>query len=185
MIINHAPDATAAMALIEQRAEKGLFYDVAIVDMLMPGKDGLQLAKELKTHPVGSLVRLVILTSLVQRGHAELARQAGFVAYLTKPVRHDQLSNCLRTVLGLSGLVSEGKPKAVIAAAPSLITRHTLAETLSAPRVLVAEDNLINQKLTVRMLEKLGYQSDVVENGQDALAALGRVSLTCERSVSD
>ena len=176
MVDDQAPDATAAMALIEQRAENGLFYDVAIVDMLMPGKDGLQLAKELKAHPVGSLVRLVILTSFVQRGHAELARQAGFVAYLTKPVRHDQLSNCLRTVLGLSGLVNEGKPKAVIAPAPLLITRHTLAETLSAPRVLVAEDNLINQKLTVRMLEKLGYQSDVVENGQEALAALGRGS---------
>ncbi|MEO5865369.1 MAG: response regulator [Nitrospiraceae bacterium] len=176
MVDDQAPDATAAMALIEQRAENGLFYDVAIIDMLMPGKDGLQLAKELKTHPVGSLVRLVILTSFVQRGHAELARQAGFVAYLTKPVRHDQLSNCLRTVLGLSGLVSEGKPRAIIAPAPPLITRHTIAETLPGPRILVAEDNLINQKLTVRLLEKLGYQSDVVENGHDALAALGRGS---------
>jgi len=173
MVDDQVPDATAAMALIEQRAETGLFYDVAIVDMLMPGKDGLQLAKELKTHPVGSLVRLVILTSFVQRGHAELARQAGFVAYLTKPVRHDQLSNCLRSVLGLSELVSEGKPRAV---APPPITRHTLAETLPGPRILVAEDNLINQKLTVRLLEKLGYQSDVVENGHDALAALGRGS---------
>ena len=176
MVDDQARDATSAMALIEQRAVNGVSYDVAIVDMLMPGKDGLQFAKELKVHPVGSLVRLVILTSLVQRGHAELARQAGFVAYLTKPVRHDQLSNCLRTVLGLPGLVSEGKPTTVTAPAPQLITRHTLAETLSAPRVLVAEDNLINQKLTVRMLEKLGYQSDVVENGQEALAALARGS---------
>jgi CheY-like chemotaxis protein len=174
MVDDQARDATSAMALIEQRAVNGVSYDVAIVDMLMPGKDGLQFAKELKVHPVGSLVRLVILTSLVQRGHEELARKAGFVAYLTKPVRHDQLSNCLRTVLGLPGLVSEGKLTAVTA--PPLITRHTLAETLSAPRVLVAEDNLINQKLTVRMLEKLGYQSDVVENGQEALAALGRGS---------
>ena len=110
MIADQAQDAGSAMVLIEQQAEKGLSYDVAIVDMLMPGKDGLQFAKEMKAHPIGSLVRLVILTSLIQRGHAELARQAGFVAYLTKPVRHDQLSNCLRTVLGLSGLVNEGKP---------------------------------------------------------------------------
>jgi two-component system, sensor histidine kinase and response regulator len=82
----------------------------------------------------------------------------------------------LRTVLGLSGLVSEGKPAAVTAPALPLITRHTLAEIESAPRILVAEDNLINQKLTVRMLEKLGYQADVVENGQEALAALARSS---------
>jgi len=176
MVDDQALDAASAMTLIEQRAMNGLFYDVAIVDMLMPGKDGLQLAKELKVHPVGSQIRLVILTSLVQRGHAELAHQAGFAAYLTKPARYDQLSNCLRTVLGLSELVSEGKTTAVPAPAPPLITQHTIAEIESAPRVLVAEDNLINQKLTVRMLEKLGYQSDVVGNGQEALSALARRS---------
>jgi CheY-like chemotaxis protein/HPt (histidine-containing phosphotransfer) domain-containing protein len=190
MVDDLAQDAISAMALIEQRAAQGLSYDVAIVDMLMPGKDGLQLAKELKAHPVGSLVRLVILTSLVQRGHAELARQAGFVAYLTKPARHDQLSNCLRTVLELPGLVSTGQPTAMPVPAPQLITRHTLAEIESAPRVLVAEDNLINQKLTVRMLEKLGYQSDVVENGRDALAALERgvyvaILMDCQMPILD
>jgi two-component system, sensor histidine kinase and response regulator len=172
MVNDQAQDAASAVALIEQRAENGLFYDVAIVDMLMPGKDGLQLAKELKVHPIGSQVRLVILTSLIQRGHAELARQAGFLAYLTKPVRHDQLSNCLRTVLGLPELVIEGSVNVIAPPAAQLITQHTIAEILSAPRVLVAEDNLINQKLTVRMLEKLGYQSDVVGNGQEVLAAL-------------
>jgi len=142
----------------------------------MPGKDGIQFAKEMKVHPAGALVHLVILTSLIQRGHEELAHQAGFVAYLTKPVRHDQLSNCLRAVLGLSSLVSEGTVTAVTAPSLPLITRHSLAEMESAPRILVAEDNLINQKLTVRMLEKLGYQSDVVEDGQEALAALARRS---------
>jgi CheY-like chemotaxis protein len=139
----------------------------------------------MKVHPVGSLVRLVILTSLIQRGHAELARQAGFVAYLTKPVRHDQLSNCLRTVLGLPGLVNERN-----SAAMPLITRHTLSEIESAPRILVAEDNLINQKLTVRMLEKLGYQSDVVENGQEVLSALAQgsyalVLMDCQMPLMD
>jgi two-component system, sensor histidine kinase and response regulator len=127
-------------------------------------------------HPAGSLVRLVVLTSLIQRGHAELARQAGFVAYLTKPVRHDQLANCLRTVLGLPELMGQGTVPTVTTPAPQLITRHTLAEKGSALRILVAEDNLINQKLTVRMLEKLGLQSDVVENGQEALTALARGS---------
>ncbi|MBI3806656.1 MAG: response regulator [Nitrospirae bacterium] len=176
MVDDQAQDAASAMALIEQQARNGVSYDVAIVDMLMPGKDGLEFAKDMKVHPVGSLVRLVILTSLIQRGHAELARQAGFVAYLTKPARHDQLSTCLRTVLGMPELVGEATVTTVTAPAPPLITRHTLAETGSTARILVAEDNLINQKLTVRMLEKLGYQSDVVENGQEALAALAKVS---------
>ncbi len=190
MIDDQAQDASSAIALIEQQAKKGVSYDVAIIDMLMPGKDGLQLAKELKVHPVGSHVRLVILTSLIQRGHAELARQAGFLAYLTKPIRHDQLSNCLRTVLGLPELVGERTLTAVAAPARPLITRHTLAELESAPRILVAEDNLINQKLTVRLLEKLGYQADVVENGQEALAALSRnsyavVLMDCQMPVVD
>ena len=190
MVADQAQDAGSAITLLEQQAEKGLSYDVAIVDMLMPGKDGLQFAKEMKTHPVGSLVRLVILTSLIQRGHAELARQAGFIAYLTKPVRHDQLSNCLRTVLGVSGLVNERNPAMDMVPAPALITRHTLAELESAPRILVAEDNLINQKLTVRILEKLGYQSDVVENGQEVLAALARgsyalVLMDCQMPIVD
>jgi PAS domain S-box-containing protein len=190
MVADQAQDADSAIALLEQQAEKGLSYDVAIVDMLMPGKDGLQFAKEMKAHPVGSLVRLVILTSLIQRGHAELARQAGFVAYLTKPIRHDQLSNCLRTVLGLSGIVNEGNPAVATVPAPALITQHTLAGIDSAPRILVAEDNLINQKLTIRILEKLGYQSDVVENGQEALAALAKgfyalVLMDCQMPVVD
>jgi two-component system, sensor histidine kinase and response regulator len=178
MVDDQAQDAASAIALIEQQAEKGVSYDVAIVDMLMPGKDGLQFAKEMKVHPVGSFIRLVVLTSLIQRGHAELARQAGFVAYLTKPARHDQLANCLRTVLGLPDIFVEETVSLVTspAPAPALITRHTLAETRSSARVLVAEDNLINQKLTVRMLEKLGFQSDVVENGQEALAALAQGS---------
>ena len=190
MMDDQAVDAASALALIDQQARQGLLYDVAIVDMLMPGKDGLQFAKEMKVHPIGSRVRLVILTSLIQRGHAQLARQAGFVAYLTKPVRHDQLSNCLRTVLGLSGPSDEGKPAAVPASSVPLITRHTLAEMDAAPRILVAEDNLINQKLTVRLLEKLGYQSDVVENGQEAMAAIaqssyGVVLMDCQMPLVD
>jgi two-component system, sensor histidine kinase and response regulator len=190
MLDDQAQDAASAMALIEQQARNGVSYDVAIVDMLMPGKDGLEFAKDMKVHPVGSLIRLVILTSLIQKGHAELARQAGYAAYLTKPTRHDQLSNCLRTVLGLPELVCEATVTTVPAPAPPLITRHTLAETGSAARILVAEDNLINQKLTVRMLEKLGYQSDVVGNGQEALAALAKVSyamilMDCQMPVMD
>ena len=172
MIDDQAQDAATAIALIEQTAQQGLFYDIAIVDMLMPGKDGIQLAKQLKAHPIGSTIRLIILTSLLQRGHAELARQAGFVAYLTKPVRHDQLSNCLRTVLGLPAPAFDDLAGVSIAPATPLITKHTLAEHPSRPRILIAEDNLINQTLAVRMLEKLGYLSDVVGNGQDALSAV-------------
>jgi signal transduction histidine kinase/CheY-like chemotaxis protein/HPt (histidine-containing phosphotransfer) domain-containing protein len=173
-----AEDAAAALALVEREAAKNLRYDVAVLDMMMPGKDGLELARELRAHPAGSDLPLVLLTSLVQRGHAEQARQAGVTAYLPKPVRHDQLQQCLQTVLGLrtgpSGL--PGTTDDMAAAPVSFITRHTLTEGLPKLRILIAEDNLINQKLVVRMVERLGYQADVVENGSQALEALRRTS---------
>ncbi|HQY57540.1 MAG: response regulator [Nitrospira sp.] len=176
MLDGQARDADEALQMLEQAAEAGTPYDAAVLDMLMPGKDGLQLAQDIRAHRHGAGVRLIVLTSLIQPGHAERARRAGFTAYLTKPVRHDQLLGCLRVVFGL-------QPHATFAAtstpaestiSPSLITRHTLAEQRVRPRVLVAEDNVVNQKLAVRMLERLGYQPDVVSNGQEAVAAFTR-----------
>jgi CheY-like chemotaxis protein/HPt (histidine-containing phosphotransfer) domain-containing protein len=173
-----AEDAATALALVEREAVEGSHYDVAVLDMMMPGKDGLELARELRAHPAAADLPLVLLTSLVQRGHAEQAKQAGITAYLPKPVRHDQLQQCLRTVLGFrsapSGLREETDETAV--ASVSFITRHTLPEGQPRLRILVAEDNLINQKLAVRMVERLGYQADVVENGSQAIEALRRTS---------
>ncbi len=168
--------ADEAIQMLEQAAALGRPYDAAVLDMLMPGKDGLQLAQEIKSHPQGAGIRLIVLTSLIQPGHAERARRAGFAAYLTKPVRHDQLQGCLRVVFGLQGSASPIAPGMDTGPAivPALITRHTLAEQRARPRILVAEDNVVNQKLAVRMLERLGYQPDVVSNGQEAVAAFER-----------
>jgi signal transduction histidine kinase/CheY-like chemotaxis protein/HPt (histidine-containing phosphotransfer) domain-containing protein len=171
-----ARDAGEAIAMLEQAAANGEPYDAAVLDMVMPGKDGLQLAHDIRAHQQGAGIRLVALTSLIQPGHAERARRAGFTAYLTKPVRHDQLQGCLRVVFGLqpkSPAASGGTGQPL---APSLITRHTLAEQSVRPRILVAEDNVVNQKLAVRMLERLGYQPDVVSNGEEALTAIERES---------
>ncbi|MBX3343507.1 MAG: response regulator [Nitrospira sp.] len=173
-----ARNATEAMHMLEQAAANGEPYDAAVLDMLMPGKDGLQLAQDIRAHQHGAGVRLVVLTSLIQPGHAERARRAGFTAYLTKPVRHDQLQGCLRVVFGIqhkaataSAATGKGQP-----ISPTLITRHTLAEQSPRPRILVAEDNVVNQKLAVRMLDRLGYQPDVVSNGQEAVTAFERES---------
>jgi CheY-like chemotaxis protein len=136
------------------------------------------LAQDIRAHQQGAGIRLVVLTSLIQPGHAERARRAGFTAYLTKPVRHDQLQGCLRVVFGLqqkspTATIGTGKGQPI---APTIITRHTLAEQSPRPRILVAEDNVVNQKLAVRMLDRLGYQPDVVSNGQEAVTAFERES---------
>jgi CheY-like chemotaxis protein/HPt (histidine-containing phosphotransfer) domain-containing protein len=187
-----ARNAEEAMEMLEQAALKGEPYDAAVLDMLMPGKDGLQLAQDMKAHPRGAGIRLIVLTSLIQPGHAERARRAGFTAYLTKPVRHDQLQGCLRAVFGLhhEAPATETGTGRTPAIATALITRHTLAEQQTRPRILLAEDNLVNQKLAVRMLDRLGYQPDVVSNGQEALAAFERecyaaIVMDCQMPVMD
>lgn len=188
---DQAQNADEALAMLAQAAAKGELYDVAVLDMLMPGKDGLQLAQDIKSHPQGAAVRLVVLTSLIQSGHAERARRAGFDAYLTKPVRHDQLQGCLRVVFGLQQAAATSAGAGTVrTVTPALITRHTLAEQRVRPRILVAEDNLVNQKLAVRMLERLGYQPDIVSNGQEALTAFEReayaaIVMDCQMPVMD
>ncbi|HEU4685416.1 MAG TPA: response regulator [Nitrospira sp.] len=162
---DRAEDADRAVALVEEAAAQGRLYDVAILDMMMPGKHGLALAKLLKTHPVGRQIRLVLLTSLIQRGQAEQARLAGIEVYLTKPVRHDQLYDSLCRALGYVLL-------------PPLPSDQASPERAMMPsaRVLIVEDNAVNQKLTARLLEKLGFQPDVAPGGQEALDALARGS---------
>ena len=182
-------DAARAVAQIEEAFRRGTPFDCAIVDVVMPGKDGLQLAAELQRLPSAASMRIVVMTSLLQRGHAERARRVGAKGYLTKPVRHDELRDCLRTVLGMAP-VSAPTPQAGDTLTPRLVTRHTLAEHATRRRVLVVEDNSVNQKLAVRMLEKLGYRPDLVENGQEALAALDTgtydaVLMDCQMPVMD
>lgn len=186
MVEGVADNAAAALALLEQAAAQGRPYELAILDVVMPDKDGLQLARELRQHPACSSVRIVVMTSLLQRGHAEQARQAGALGYLPKPVRHDELRDCLRTVLGIAR-PAQAEPTS---SSPRLVTRHTLAEELARPRVLIAEDNIVNQKLAVRMIEKLGYRPDVVGNGQEALAALEKeqyaaILMDCQMPIMD
>lgn len=81
------------------------------------------------------------------------------------------MKGCLRTVLGIKD-DQERKTEPIGSIVPQLVTRHTVAENIQRQRVLVVEDNIVNQKLAVRMVEKLGYRPDVVDNGQEALVAL-------------
>ncbi|MEQ1792844.1 MAG: response regulator [Nitrospira sp.] len=184
-----ADNAASALATIEEAARRGTPFDCAILDVVMPGMDGLELAAALQRLPAAATLRIIVMTSLLQRGHAERARKVGAKGYLTKPVRHDELRDCLRTVLGMQ-LIPEVAESVGHAPASRLVTRHTLAEHAERRRILVVEDNSVNQKLAVRMLEKLGYRPDLVENGREALAALDvgaydAILMDCQMPVMD
>ena len=161
-----------ALELLRAAADAGEPYDLAILDMQMPNMDGVRLARSIRAESSLYGTRLVMLTSMGQRGEGEEARKAGIVAYLTKPVRQVELRDALATVAG-SPPVEAAEPTGATGE-DGLITRHGLAEKRAGarPHLLVAEDNPVNQKVALRMLEKIGYRVDVVENGLQALEAL-------------
>jgi two-component system, sensor histidine kinase and response regulator len=149
---------------LEELRSAGDPYDLAVLDMQMPGMDGIELARTIKADPTLSPIRLVLLTSMGRRGEGEEASQSGIEAYLTKPVRQSDLYDALVTVM--SGTASEVR---------RLVTLGGLRrEKTGTHKVLVAEDNPVNQKVAARMLENLGYQVDVVADGGEALDAVAR-----------
>jgi len=164
-----ASGAQEALCMLRQAAETGDPFHLVIVDHMMPEMDGEALGRAIKADPTLKDTVLVMLTSWGRRGDAARMKEIGFSAYLTKPVKHSQLFDCLVTVLG------EGSGRGKEDKKPPLVTRHTLAEAKRRVRILLVEDNIVNQKLAVRLLEKMGYRSDAVGNGREAVEALEMV----------
>jgi CheY-like chemotaxis protein/HPt (histidine-containing phosphotransfer) domain-containing protein len=164
-----AADGQQALASLHRAVTEGDPFRIALVDMQMPVMDGKTLGGKIKADPDLRDTLLVMLTSVGQRGDAHKFQQIGFSAYMTKPVKVSQLYDCLATVLGVASVGSEK-------AARPIITRHTLMEDKKRRvRILVAEDNVVNQKVAVRILEKLGYCADAVANGQETITALEKI----------
>jgi CheY-like chemotaxis protein len=174
-----ASDGYQALALLKDAATRGEPFDLAILDLQMPRMDGLELGHAIKADPALAATRLVLFTSIGLRGQAEKAKQAGIAAYLTKPVHRAQLYDCLALIVGMPAKSASDAMDDESASRPHdvLVTRHVLKEVAAAarPRILVAEDNIVNQKVAVCQLEKLGYRADVVSNGLEAIEAVARI----------
>jgi two-component system sensor histidine kinase/response regulator len=128
--------------------------------------DGETLGRKIKEDPdlVGTI--LVMLTSVGRPGDAARLKEIGFAAYLTEPVKRSQLYNCLATVTGRQGGSKDGLSECIV-------TRHTIAEDSKCKiRILVVEDNEINQQVALGILEDVGYGADVAANGKEAIKAL-------------
>ena len=164
------PGADAALIELRTAAAQGDPYQVAVLDMHMPGVDGEMLGRVIKSDPVLEKTALIMMTSGAHRGDTVRMERAGFSAYLLKPVRQSQFFDCLAMVTAReacrSGAASGARP------AP-IITRDTLsARVKQRARILLAEDNPVNQKVALKVLERLGYSADVVDNGLAAVEAL-------------
>jgi CheY-like chemotaxis protein/HPt (histidine-containing phosphotransfer) domain-containing protein len=165
-----------ALELLRSAAAHGHPFDLAILDLMMPEMDGFELARRIKSDPSLAATRLVMLTSYGQRGDGSTARALGVAAYLTKPIRQSPLFDCLTDIFSRS-LVEPGTEPAPPDTSIQLITRHVLKETSTMTNrlILLAEDNIVNQKVAVRQLLKLGYRADAVANGREAVEALERI----------
>ena len=174
MVHDEADSGVQALELLRSAAAEGTPYDLAILDFMMPGMDGFELARTIKSEPALASVRMVLLTSLGQRGDSAIAHDAGIAAYLTKPVRQFQLFDCLTNVVSQTTRPEEAT---LLSGENSLVTKNTLAETkpMSDKLILLAEDNIVNQKVAIRQLQKLGYRADTVANGREAVEALSRI----------
>jgi signal transduction histidine kinase/CheY-like chemotaxis protein len=170
MIYEEADSGRGALEALRGAAARGVAFDLAILDLMMPAMDGFELARAIKSDPALAGARLILLTSFGQRGDDAAARDIGVAAYLTKPVRQSQLYDCLSTVVGHAPAGPDA-PRELPAGRPAGEARR-----MSNKLILLAEDNIVNQKVAARQLQKLGYRADLVANGLEALEALGRIA---------
>jgi len=138
-------------------------FDLAILDMQMPEMDGFMLASAIKADPATAGLRLIILTSMGQIAGKE-ARKAGIDGCLVKPVKQSLLYDQIASVI--SGIPTEAQPERIVPKSPG-----QGGAPIKQARILVAEDNVINQMVTLGQLEKLGYQADLAVNGLEVLIA--------------
>jgi len=163
MRVTLAPEGTSALENIESAARAGMPFRLMLTDTKMPGQDGFAVARQVNLLPESARPAIVMLTSCGEAGDMARSREVGVTAYLTKPVRQAELKEAVCRALHLFS------PVAPLGVLPG--KRESLAGSL---RILLAEDNLINQRLAVRLLEKRGHRVTVANNGRQVLDLLDR-----------
>jgi PAS domain S-box-containing protein len=161
-----AGDGAEALRILGQASEAHQPFPLVLSDADMPEMDGFQLAELIRKNPRLSGATIIMLTSAGQRGDAARCRELGLEGYLTKPVSQSELLEAILRVAGTK------RPEAK----PALVTRHSLREEGRSLRILLAEDNVVNQLLACRLLEKQGHLVVNAANGRQALERLKKES---------
>lgn len=173
MIAFEAENGEAALEMMEGAAVSANPFDLLILDLKMSGMDGFEVVQEVRKNPLIAETKVILIPAYGQRGDGRTADKAGIDGYLVKPIRQSDLYDCIASIL------SEEDQKVTADCKSSkekrkLVTRHAIQENRVKQniRILVAEDNIVNQKVTKSQIERLGYEVDIVENGVEALHAL-------------
>ena len=158
-----ASGPAALMAMYEAR-DGGAPFALALLDCQMPEMDGFMLAMEIRKRPGLADTTIIMLTSADQNGDSERCRELGFAAYLTKPIRQSELR---KKIIAALQKHAPAPPTPAPEASPT-----AAADSEGGLRILLAEDNAVNQKLAIRLLEKRGYTVVATSNGREAVTAL-------------
>jgi PAS domain S-box-containing protein len=161
-----AVDGETALDRLREATREGDPHAVALLDMLMPGMDGAELGRRIKESPDLRDTRLIMMTSIGGQGDRAGFTELGFAGYLNKPLRQSQLRECLAMVLGRAEPAATMPPQEIVAGTTEPGSRQRRA------RILLAEDNAINQLVALKILKKLGYRVDAVADGHEAITAL-------------
>ncbi|HXN24639.1 MAG TPA: response regulator [Candidatus Dormibacteraeota bacterium] len=157
----------AAISTLSEAQGFGRNFPLILLDAQMPEIDGFALAEYIKRKPEWGAATIMMLSSAGQRGDAKRCRELGIAAYLTKPVRQGELLDAVLTALGT---------RPIKETPPALVTRHSIRENSHHLRILLVEDNAVNQMLATRLLEKRGHAVTAAGNGNEALVALEKDS---------
>ncbi len=164
-----------AMAALDAADATKRAFDVAIVDQQMPGIDGYTLGDLVRTRPTTTALPLLLSSSVVTPGALDEALARGFNGLVTKPVRKRYLLQALTRALSLQSAPVSSGTGAARALSGATSTTARAGSSVRRLRLLLAEDNAVNQRVAVRMLEKLGHRVDAVGNGLEVVEALGRL----------
>jgi len=163
MIATSAASATVCLEFLRQLQASGQRLPILLTDSHMPEMDGFGLIEAIRQDPGLAGIKILVLTSGGRRGEGARCRQLGVSAYLTKPIDRLELQEALLRVNFAAS--ANGRT-------PALITRHVIREQAKPLRLLVAEDNVVNQRLIVRLMEKRGHTVVLAQNGKEALEVL-------------
>ncbi len=164
LVPTEAADGKAALEEIKHAFESGKPYRLLLLDLQLPVPEGFEVAKRVKESPYGTDLEIILLSSVGEKGDAARCREVGISGYLLKPVKLSELFDAIMMALG------EPPDEEEVA----VITRYTIQEARKRLNILLAEDNLVNQKVAVKMLEKRGHRVVVVPNGRKAVEAFDK-----------
>lgn len=166
MDVRCAVGGEEALRELSLAKKEGRPFEIGLLDMQMPGMDGLTLARKIKADGTLAATRLALLTSLGHRFDPDELRDAGFSAALVKPVKQKRLLECVtQTLAGADSL----KDLTVVSTGTDFLGRDQIPDSRKRLRILLAEDNSVNQKVALLQLRQIGYRADCVGDGSEAI----------------